>query len=183
MDPAVIAALITTPTAVLAAATAYAAGRAQARSAHRGPVDAIRRQHQRDTYAAFLAAAHTFADETNYSVRGREVDRQQAASGETTPDDPLWRVRGTLRLMSEADITTLRSRGAVVSLEGPTPIAAAAAKVEDAARHTVDVASAVLGTLAEWPTPGAETMQPNRELQEAIEAFTVAARDHLNTSE
>ncbi|WP_237314693.1 hypothetical protein [Streptomyces sp. AMCC400023] len=83
--------------------------------------------------------------------------------------------------MSEADITELRSRGAVVSLEGPTPIAAAAEKVEGAAHHTLYVARAVLGSVAEWPPSGREMMQPNRELRQAIQAFTVAARDHLNT--
>ncbi|MGW2100393.1 hypothetical protein ACWCPX_22355 [Streptomyces olivaceoviridis] len=60
MDPAVTAALITTPTAVLAAAAAYAAGRAQARSAHRGPVDAVRRQHQRDAYAELARATLSY---------------------------------------------------------------------------------------------------------------------------
>ncbi|MEU0300627.1 hypothetical protein ABZ252_14320 [Streptomyces sp. NPDC006175] len=57
MDSAGIAALITTLTAVLAAATAYAAGRAPARAAHRGPVDAVRRQHQREAYAALATQA------------------------------------------------------------------------------------------------------------------------------
>ncbi|MGW1245226.1 hypothetical protein, partial [Streptomyces bobili] len=62
MDSAIIAALISAPVAVVAAAAAYAAGRAQARGAHRGPVDAVRRQHQRDVYAAALAAAHTYLE-------------------------------------------------------------------------------------------------------------------------
>ncbi|MEV8228912.1 hypothetical protein AB0P41_23100 [Streptomyces sp. NPDC079167] len=57
MDSAGIAALITTLTAVLAAATAYAAGRAPARAARRGPVDAVRRQHQREAYAALATQA------------------------------------------------------------------------------------------------------------------------------
>lgn len=181
MDPSVVAALITTPTAVLAAATAYAAGRAQARSAHRGPVDAIRRQHQRDAYAAFLIAAQTLADETNYPARANEVARQQAASNEPTPDGPLWQMERALRLMSEADTTALRSRAAVVSLEGPAPIAVAAAEVEEAARHTVQVARATLATVAEWLPNANELMQPNRKLRQAIRAFIVAARDHLNT--
>ncbi|MCW8382430.1 hypothetical protein [Streptomyces justiciae] len=64
MDPAVAAALITTPTAVLASAAAYAAGRAQARSAHRGPVDAVRRQHQRDAYAELSRAALSYLSST-----------------------------------------------------------------------------------------------------------------------
>jgi hypothetical protein len=64
MDPAVTAAIITTPTAVIAAAAAYAAGRAQARGAHRGPVDAVRRQHQRDAYAEFLRAALSYQNST-----------------------------------------------------------------------------------------------------------------------
>lgn len=85
--------------------------------------------------------------------------------------------------MSETDITELRSRGAVVSLEGPAPIAGAAEKVEDAAQHTLEVARAVLGSAAEWAPSGGELMQPNWELRQTIQAFTVAARDHLNTRE
>ncbi|MCX4444807.1 hypothetical protein [Streptomyces albidoflavus] len=46
MDSAVLAALITTPTAAIAAGAAYAAGRAQAR----GSVDAVRRVDQRTAY-------------------------------------------------------------------------------------------------------------------------------------
>ncbi len=48
------------PPAVLAAVGAYAAGRAQARAAHRGPVDAIRRQHQREAYATLVAEVAKF---------------------------------------------------------------------------------------------------------------------------
>ncbi|MGI5455911.1 hypothetical protein ACQEWB_22560 [Streptomyces sp. CA-249302] len=183
MDSTVIAAVIATPTAILAAATAYAAGRAQARGAHRGPVDAIRRQHQRETYAAFLATAHTFADETNYLVRMPEVVRQQAASGRPEPDDPLWLPRTTLGLMAASDMTPLRNRGAVVSLEGPAFIAAAATQVQSAALHTLNIASAICGTLTEWAPSGNELTQLHRELRQAIEAFTLAARDHLNASE
>ncbi|MDX3067151.1 hypothetical protein PV518_34105 [Streptomyces sp. ND04-05B] len=64
MDPSIAAALITTPTTVLAAAAAYAAGRAQARSAHRGPVDAVRRQQQRDAYAELTRAARSYLAST-----------------------------------------------------------------------------------------------------------------------
>ncbi|MEV5295377.1 hypothetical protein AB0K64_29635 [Streptomyces sp. NPDC053741] len=64
MDSAIAAALVATPTAALAATAAYAAGRAQARAAQRGPVDAVRRQHQRDAYAAFLRAAWSYLSST-----------------------------------------------------------------------------------------------------------------------
>ncbi|MGW5781941.1 hypothetical protein [Streptomyces sp. NPDC003863] len=64
MDPTMIAAIITSPTVVIAAAAAYAAGLRQARGAHRGPVDAVRRQHQRDAYAAMLVTANDFLRNT-----------------------------------------------------------------------------------------------------------------------
>lgn len=64
MDPAVAAALVATPSAVLAAWAAYAAGRTQARSAQRGQIDAVRRQHQRDAYAKLIRAAWTYVGTT-----------------------------------------------------------------------------------------------------------------------
>ncbi|MEU9575570.1 hypothetical protein AB0D62_38240 [Streptomyces massasporeus] len=57
MDPAITAAIVATLTAV----AAYAGARSQARSARRGPIDAVRRQHQRDAYAELTRAAWSYA--------------------------------------------------------------------------------------------------------------------------
>jgi hypothetical protein len=87
MDPAVIAALITTPTAVIAATAAYAAGRAQARGAHRGPVDAVRRQHQRDAYAELTRAAWSYVSSTgNVMLQVQQLHGARLSRHELTPD-------------------------------------------------------------------------------------------------
>lgn len=87
MDPAIIAALITTPTAVIAAAAAYAAGRSQARAAHHGPIDAVRRQHQRDAYADLTRAAWSYLGSAG-SVKHlvEQVNRARLNERDLTPE-------------------------------------------------------------------------------------------------
>ncbi|MFG2895052.1 hypothetical protein [Streptomyces sp. NPDC048248] len=114
MDSAVIAALITTPTAVLAAAAAYAAGRAQARAAHRGPVDAVRRQHQREAYAALVAETAKFESHMFRVYLGTIDPRQRHRSGTLAGED------------NEA----LVFAAAAVRLEGPTHLADLARGIE-----------------------------------------------------
>jgi hypothetical protein len=81
MDPAVAAALIATPTAALAAVAAYAAGRAQGRAA----VDAVRRQHQREAYAALNIAARRYWRDTAERATKPRVHRDLHLAGEDLP--------------------------------------------------------------------------------------------------
>lgn len=177
MDPAVIAAVVASPTALIAAGAAYAAGRRQALGAQRGPVDAVRRQHQRDAYAAFLTAANTYADATDWTQCTRQA--RQEITG--TPEPPIrmaaeMRAR-ELRAQAAPTYSHLRAPLAVVSLEGPAHIAEqarrAALAVGIAAARNARTAGAF------WETRD-ETLDEHHALKDAIEAFTVAARDHLN---
>jgi hypothetical protein len=187
MDSAVIAALITTPTAVLAAAAAYAAGRAQARAAHRGPVDAVRRQHQRDAYAAFLVAAYSYADQTSEVTCQHEAER---ASGDEwgSLDIPQQLHRAdVIRAAASAD--PLRAPGSVVYLEGPEHIGELAAEVQRLA-YQVHMESRIMAELSPqglFDQPliflDGEPLDPraaHRRLMDAINGYASAARDHLN---
>jgi hypothetical protein len=60
VDPAIVAALVAVPSALVAAAAAYAAGRRQAKGAHAGAVDAVRRPHQREAYLRLSDEARTY---------------------------------------------------------------------------------------------------------------------------
>ncbi|MFI0220574.1 hypothetical protein [Streptomyces lydicus] len=97
MDPAVAAALVATPSALLAAWAAYAAGRAQARSAQRGPIDAVRRQHQRDAYAELIRAAWSYAGST-----GKVVHLVHQLHGSRVSNDPdvMFRMDRMMRNLS-----------------------------------------------------------------------------------
>ncbi|MFE1892672.1 hypothetical protein [Streptomyces microflavus] len=121
MDPAVTAALIAAPVAITAAGAAFAAGLVQGRAAQRGPVDAVRRQHQRDAYATFLAALHTYEREAEFGVCERLAQAEfQAAGVQPTPTDLNSR---TLELVAKVPIKEVLARAAVVELEGPEPVA------------------------------------------------------------
>ncbi|MFE2584803.1 hypothetical protein [Streptomyces sp. NPDC059378] len=113
MDASVIAALITTPTAVLAAVTAYAAGRAQGR----GTVDAVRRQHQRDAYAAFLSAAISFSDQMDWR-RCIELATTEAAAPNSLENTPDVR-RLAVGIRATVNMRPMQDAAMLVHLEGP----------------------------------------------------------------
>ncbi|MGV9915484.1 hypothetical protein ACWEWD_38490 [Streptomyces tendae] len=181
MDPAVIAAVVTTPTAVLAAAAAYAAGRAQARAAQRGPVDAVRRQHQRDAYAAFLVAASTYASKTH---EGNRVDQARAEIPDTgDPQRYRDQIRQRVReLLAEAagSLSPIPQALALVQLEGPAHVAELAERVELWANMVDSYAGA--DTNSSTYSVQRER-QAHRKLKDWIEAYVKAARDHLNAGE
>ncbi|MFE1076651.1 hypothetical protein ACFW5W_36350 [Streptomyces sp. NPDC058783] len=138
MDPAVTASLISAPVTVVAAVAAFAAGRAQARGAHRGPVDAVRRQHQRDAYAAFHAAAQAFVDASEwYYNSGRATERLESTGQHFTIVD--WLIL-SLDLVHEAPLTPVLQTKSVVELEGPDEVAEAAATVVEAAAGVLSAA-------------------------------------------
>ncbi|MDX3587908.1 hypothetical protein [Streptomyces europaeiscabiei] len=186
MDPAVIAAIVTSPTALIAAAAAYAAGRHQAHGAHRGPVDAIRRQHQRDAYAALLSLLNTYAYETNWTRCLMQARQELAeAEGEANnaqhhPDDVDARAQ-QVRARAFPMLRPLRPTLDVVSLEGPGYVADLADEACETANALVRASNkaTVMGSL--WrPGPSEDPNELHGRLLKRITAFTVAARDYLN---
>ncbi|MFF3288492.1 hypothetical protein [Streptomyces sp. NPDC003023] len=177
-----MAALIPTPVAVLAAAAAYAAGRAQARGAHRGPVDAVRRQHQRDAYAAFLEAANTYASETARDCLG-QAQQEVSDTGDGTYGERVRQRQLELRWQAASGIEGVRRTLPVVLLEGPQHVA----------DHAQAVAEAVYMVRFQghlYASPATEAFSAARRLNEAaagldraIAAFTVVARNYLNAEQ
>lgn len=161
MAPEVIAALVGIPAVLVTAAAAYAAGRAQARSAYQGPVDSVRRQHQRDAYARLLTAVHEF-EKAAYTAVAARGEPGELFAGVEAAEESYWHAE------------------AVVSLEGPTELL-----------RPVDEIRARLGTAVLrvhqflFPREGdtADRDPATRalgQLSEALGAFTTAARTHLN---
>jgi hypothetical protein len=176
MDPAVTAAIIAVPSAVVAAAAAYAAGRAQARGAHRGPVDAVRRQHQRDAYAAFFAALLAYEAATKWDTcRDRALsDAFASSAGPTVTADEV--VERAAQLILNVSLDELMRTGAAVDLEGPDRVAAAATITLGIAR---EIREAALRPNPMTPIPVVVT-DANSRLSLAISGFVKAARAHLN---
>lgn len=186
MDPAVMAALVGIPatvlTAAVSAAAAYTGARAQARGAHRGPVDAVRRQHQRDAYAAFLQAAETYAHETQ---RNQAVHRASEEIPDIDPERIGQRAR-ELRAEATEEMGGMRRTLPVVQLEGPDHVAELAEGVFSAAM-TVRFEARTERRLAAWLQHRASTSSagpprddPSHELTLAIVAYVTAARAYLN---
>lgn len=183
MDPAVVAALISSPVALLAATAAYGAGRVQGRGAYRGPVDAVRRQHQRDAYADLLTAANSYMRQTMWAECSVQACAQLGISyppGERRDEAG----RRACRIQADVSPEPLRLAAAVVHLEGPEHIAEIAHRIENHA-HSVHV-SALRGEIPNTMfdmlegRPQSERHNHNMDLINAIYAFTEAARAHLN---
>ncbi|MFB7247893.1 hypothetical protein ACFCYX_36140 [Streptomyces populi] len=105
MDATVTAAFITAAAAALGAAPAYAAGRAQARGAHRGPIDAVRRQHQRDAYAELIRAAWQYHASTGAILRVvRVADSARLRPEVLSPEDGLLLLLHTPTCASRSDL-------------------------------------------------------------------------------
>ncbi|MEU9125964.1 hypothetical protein AB0C96_40190 [Streptomyces sp. NPDC048506] len=177
MDPQVIAAVVASPTALIAAAAAYMAGRHQARGAHRGPVDAVRRQHQRDAYAAFLQAAETYAYGTRRTVTIAQA-RAEIATVQGSVDPAVVDARAVvLRAEAAEGDDALRATLPVVQLEGPEHVAVLAQEVASAA-FQIRLAA------RQRDYSDAASVQAARDehvhLTTAIAAYVTAARDHLN---
>lgn len=177
MDPAVTAALISVPSTVVAAAAAYAAGRAQARGAQRGPVDAVRRQHQRDAYAAFLAALQAYGSATLWHTCYERAEAELLATGAPPGANFAEVVADHARvLVLTASMDEVRRTGAAVDLEGPEHVASAALMTMRFARQLREV--------ARWPFASNDghhaVVEAHEELVLAISGFVKEARAHLN---
>ncbi|WP_328632824.1 hypothetical protein [Streptomyces sp. NBC_00356] len=155
MDASVIAALITTPTAVLAAGAAFAAGRVQGR----GSVDAVRRQHQRESYADLVGAAHALL---------REVKTWH--EGDTALTVAQVRIRNLQQEVERAAV--------IASLEGPSHLQTFINTIEMSAIIIEDRAGRFDGTTAEL----AEHIDDHiGSADSATYLFAEVARDYLNS--
>lgn len=169
----VIAALVGVPAVLVTAAAAYAAGRAQARSAYaagqaqahsayQGPIDSVRRQHQREAYAQLLAAVHEFEKAAFAAVCARPGEAGELFARVEAEEEKYW----------YAD--------AVVSLEGPTQLLPSADRV----RRDVGGALMRLHQFL-FPREGATVDRDHAtnalgELTDSVREFTATARSHLN---
>ncbi|MFD0072143.1 hypothetical protein ACFVIY_06850 [Streptomyces sp. NPDC127166] len=183
MDSSVLAALISVPVALLASAAAYAAGRAQASGAYRGPVAAVRRQHQREAYAALLTAANTYTELTEWGACLTEA-RFHLGVDAVFGDRAEEVTRRAARVRADVPVEPVRAAASVVLLEGPDHIAELAKNIELIAQQVRSDARAGRGGPAEALSALAEERDwqvPARyNLIKAVEAFTAAARGHLN---
>ncbi|WP_369149161.1 hypothetical protein [Streptomyces sp. R44] len=178
MDPAVTAALIAAPFAVVAAGAAFAAGRMQARGAHHGPVDAVRRQHQREAYAALLVALQAFEASTSLEPCEEQARREFEAAG-LLPGVEQLRMR-MLELVAEGAIDPVRSAAAVVELEGPAEVAAAASNATEQASTVRSLAGAARRfSIAESEAIAHNVFDAQRELRDDIRRFISTARTEL----
>jgi hypothetical protein len=184
MDPAVMAALVGIPatviTAAVSAAAAYAGARTQARGAHRGPVDATRRQHQRDAYAAFLEAASTYAYEAQWRRNHLQAHAEIPGGGDLARLERVRRRARELRLEAAELLDSLRRTLPVVQLEGPEHVADLAQDVFRCAIYVLVDARVA----AEWEEDDRpdNNDRADRNLAAKITAYTTAARDYLNDS-
>ncbi|MEU9522793.1 hypothetical protein [Streptomyces sp. NPDC048224] len=182
MDSTVTAAVIAVPTALFAAIAAYAGARAQARSAHRGPVDAVRRQHQRDAYAGFLSALQAYEAATVWDTCYGQASHEASASG-FSPSNPGWSAfaHGRARdLLATASLDEVMRTGAVVDLEGPDPIAASAKITVGMARQFQRQARLSSAP----PAVQRDTLiTAHDQFSLAMQGFVTAARAHLNSAD
>ncbi|NUK32250.1 hypothetical protein HRW12_00360 [Streptomyces lunaelactis] len=150
-------------------------------------MDAVRRQHQRDAYAAFLTTANTYSSQTEWRACFEEARAAVGISAffEDRREEVEQRA---IRIRASVQIDPVRAAAAVVSLEGPERIAALA---EDVVRQASQVrldAREGNGPGAGWWSALLDGRQPDPEppahlrLTNAINAFTMAARSHLNGS-
>ncbi|CAM5318837.1 hypothetical protein [Streptomyces chartreusis] len=178
MDSTVAAAVIAVPTAVFAAVAAFAGARSQPRSAHRGPVDAVRRQHQRDAYAAFLAAVQAYETATEWDTLCERAVQEVSASGSSlrSPDLPASAHERARDLLEAISLDEVMRTGAVVDLEGPDLIAATAKITAGLARR--------IRRQARLPLPPSEhrdmLIAARDQFSAAIHTFVKVARAHLN---
>lgn len=172
MDPSITAAIISAPVAVVAAVASFAAGRLQARGAHRGPVDAVRRQHQRDAYAALLATSNALWVKNSPARLLTQARIELSGSTGITPME-IHDQAAAIALRTSVD--EVFSAMAVVSLEGPEEV--------------VDAANAIFTAIGElqkaWSLARANhslaVADPeHHNLAKAISQFTAVASLHLN---
>ncbi|MEV5127204.1 hypothetical protein AB0K49_31105 [Streptomyces decoyicus] len=175
MDPAVIAALITTPTAVLAAIAAYAAGRAQSRGTVDGAVLAARagfeekaRDAQRAAHLALIDAAHVA--EEKFLL---DVDARAAAQNNGGPVPEILVPEGI----------ALRMARCRVELEGPGHLIELADALVDsvvAAGLTASLNEQAIA--AEWKLANASLPPEEQVHVERLQRFLLRLRGFVRIS-
>lgn len=176
-DPTVVGSLITGAVAFVAAGVAFAAGRMQGRGAHWGPVDAVRRQHQREVYAALLAALSDYVGATYWDMVTARATQDRVMAG-LTPDDGPVRVMAFWHVMSIPLHPIHRACG-VVYLEGPDGIADAAVVALNAANIVYQAAVRGATNPEEVQTVNAYR-DAHDHLAEVTNGFAGMARTQLN---
>lgn len=175
MDAAVIAALVATPTAVLAAGASYAGAYLQSRGALHGPVDAIRRQHQREAYAELLTSTKAYARTTlqlALSTQWEHLDDDAAES--------------QMKAAAQPHRDALHMAVSAVELEGPGHVAAVVRRIEDRADAISRGLTGYVLSCADGVSPQELQTEQTRcfdsikALHAAATAFTETARAHLN---
>ncbi len=180
MDPAVTAALISAPVTITAAGAAFAAGLMQGRAARRGPVGAVRRQHQRDAYATLLAALHAYENESDPHACEDQARAEFRASGaHYTPEDLARRM---LELVAAVPIKEVLKAQALVELEGPEHVASASAEAMTA---VCDVHFGAVHADRRESINAAErdVLSEHGKLYPALSEFTAAASAELNRAD
>lgn len=180
MDSGVIAALIGVPGALITALAGYAAGQRQAR----GAVDAVKRQHQHDTYVRLITEANSWADRMlRVSVAAR-VDRTHPELSAPPQDAELVQALSNTAVEGAEDRGRFEDALAVVAIEGSTDVLEGAAAVSDAlgdimARVFSDARAARAGEMAtlEWLSNDQDL---TRAYRESMHRFQRAANVHLN---
>ncbi|WP_371788106.1 hypothetical protein OG404_09145 [Streptomyces griseoaurantiacus] len=178
MDPAVIAALVSAPTAVLAAAAAYAAGKAQGRAS----LDAVRRQAQRDAYAQFLEAAYAFSTSSRWPSCMARAEHELAESGTSSDTEGVYRRAAELRV--GVSIGPLHLASIVITLEGPGQVAAVAGELVRRAHAVHDDAAAIgagsTDELAQMNLGAFDSREADTRVIRAMAIFSNVARSQLN---
>ncbi|WP_405483248.1 hypothetical protein [Streptomyces anulatus] len=149
MESEVIAALIATPTVLVAATAAWAAGRSQARGAYHGPVDAVRRTTQREAYADLHRSARHFID------AWETAEAEASAPGSGYPQAEMNAMRDAMAVLEHAHESVL--------LEGPEPLVQIAERIWGAA-------STLGGTRLPAMFGGGHTWPFNHDSPEALAA-------------
>ncbi|XVV39139.1 hypothetical protein ACQPXT_39395 [Streptomyces sp. CA-100214] len=156
MESEVIAALVGVPTVLVTAAAAWAAGRAQARGAYHGPVDAARRATQRDAYASLYQAGERFR------AAWMQAEQRNATALR----------RGDIVFEEQVDLEDTVVR---VRLEGPEALATSAAHLQDLADKLAHP-----DVFLDPPDVAGQLTEALYEFNAGLEAFLNQARRYLN---
>ncbi|KKD07118.1 hypothetical protein TN53_14885 [Streptomyces sp. WM6386] len=175
-----IAALIGVPGALVTALAGYAAGQRQAR----GAVDAVKRQHQHDTYVRLITEANSWANSMLRVPVATRVDRTHPELSAPTRETELVQTLSSTAIEGAEDRGRFDDALAVVAIEGSIDVLEGAAAVSEAlgditARVFSDARAARAGemTALEWLSNDQDL---TRAYRQAMHRFQLAANVHLN---
>lgn len=184
MEAEVIAAIVGAPTVLVTAVASYMAGRLQAKAALKGPVSAIRRQHQREAYAALVREVDAF--ELRVSRTRAFTDVIHADPARARSEGNEWILQQVAERCAEnAETHTVSSAVSLVNVEGPEKVNDACLGVSSAVaalfgRIVSDRFKSLTGDITLRDFLEAE-LEIFNDLHEARRRFVRAAQDHLNS--